>query len=324
VIKSVLYLAPDGKSRPVGTNEIAGLLESGRGVVWLDTEDTSDADARLLTDVFHFHPLAVADCLSNDIHPPKIDNFEDYLFIIIHGINFHVESDIVETTELCLFLGKNYVVTSHDVPLGAITAVSGRVLQNSPYAHRGADMLAHDIMDGLVEDILPVVNDLDEKCSVLEAEVLENPKQETIAAIMQLKRSILSLNRVMTTQRDVINSIARGDYASLVGRKSQIYYRNIYDHMVRIEMLAQGLRDLADGVLSTYLSSVSNRMNQVMKVLSVVATIFLPLVLVAGIWGMNFNNMPELEWRYGYFAALGAMAAIGLSLAIFFKRKKWL
>ncbi len=323
MIKFVLYLAPDGKSRQVNTDEIAGLLESGRGIVWLDTEDTGDEDTRLLTDVFHFHPLAVADCLSRDIHLPKIDFFEDYLFIIVHGINYHAESDIVETTELCVFLGKNYVVTNHDVPLRSLSAVAERA-QNEHYAHYGADMLAHDVIDGLVDDIMPVVNGLDEKCTALEAEIVENPKKETISSIMQLKRSILALSRVMTTQRDVINSIARGDYAVVVGKKTQIYYRNIYDHVVRIEMLAQGLRDLADGVMSTYLSSISNRLNEVMKVLSAVAAIFLPLALVAGIYGMNFTYMPELQWRHGYFIALGIIAAIGISLAVFFKRKKWL
>jgi magnesium transporter len=324
VIKFVLYLAPDGKSRSVETKEIAGLLESGRGIVWLDTEGEGNEETRLLSDVFHFHPLAVADCMSRNIHLPKIDFFEDYLFIIVHGINYHTESDILETTELCLFLGKNYIVTNHDVPLRSLAAVAQRAAQNGQYAHRGADMIAHDIIDGLVEDIMPAVNELDGKCTTLEAQIVENPKKETISSIMQLKRSILALSRVMTTQRDVINAIARGDYATVVSKKAQIYYRNIYDHVVRIEMLAQGLRDLADGVMSTYLSSVSNRLNEVMKVLSAVAAIFLPLALVAGIYGMNFRYMPELESRYGYFIVLGVIAAIGTSMAVFFKRKKWL
>ena len=140
---------------------------------------------------------------------------------------------------------------------------------------------------------------------------------------MQFKRSILTLNRVMSLQREIVNNLARGDYP-LIGKKAQIYYRNIYDHLARIEMLTQGLRDLADSVLATHLSSVSNRMNEVMKVLSIVAAIFLPLTLLAGIYGMNFANMPELQWQYGYFVVWGVMVLVAISLVVFFKKRKWL
>jgi magnesium transporter len=153
-------------------------------------------------------------------------------------------------------------------------------------------------------------------------EVLRNPEKETLGRIMQIKRSIMAINRVMTPQRELVGNLSRGFYP-LINEKAEVYYRNIYDHMVRIEALTQDLRDLADSVLATYLSSVSNRMNEVMKVLSIVAAIFLPLALVAGIYGMNFANIPELEWRYGYFVILGVMGGIAGGLAILFKRRKW-
>jgi magnesium transporter len=188
---------------------------------------------------------------------------------------------------------------------------------------RGADMLAHDIMDALVDNIMPTIDELDERCIDIELEVVEYPRKETLSSIMQLKRSILALNRVMSPQRELLNDLARGDYP-LISKRAQIYYHNIYDHLVRIEMFAQGLRDLADSVLASHLSSISNRMNEVMKVLSIVAAVFLPLTLLTGIYGMNFANMPELQWRYGYFLLLGIMTMIGVSLLVYFRRRKWL
>jgi len=324
MIKFAFYLAPDGKlPQQVDLDQICNLLATGKGLLWVDTEDTTSEDAQFLTDAFNFHPLAVADCVSKNIHPPKIDNFDDYIFIIMHGINYHIESDVVETTELALFVGKNYVVTSHDFPMRSVASILARIQVDGRPMRRGADMLAHDIMDALVDNIMPTIDELDDKCTCIESEVLEYPKKGTLSSIMQLKRSILALNRVMSPQREIVNTIARGDYP-VIGKKCQIYYRNIYDHLVRIETLTQGLRDLSDSVLATYLSSVSNRMNEVMKVLSVVAAIFLPLTLLAGIYGMNFANIPELQWRYGYFVVWGVMALVAFSLVAVFKKRKWL
>jgi len=324
VIKSAFYLAPDAKlPQQVEIDQISNLLGTGKGLLWVDIEDTTSEDAQFLMDVFRFHPLAVADCVSKNIHPPKIDEFEDHLFIIVHGINYHVESDVVETTELGLFIGKNYVVTSHVIPMRSVTSTIERLQVDGRPMRRGADMLAHDIIDVLVDNIMPTIDELDQKCTDIESEVVEHPRKETLSSIMQLKRSILALNRVMSPQRELVNSLARGDYP-LISKRAHIYYRNIYDHLARIEMLTQGLRDLADSVLATHLSSVSNRMNEVMKVLSIVAAIFLPLTLLAGIYGMNFANMPELQWRYGYFVVWGVMALVALSLIAFFRKRKWL
>ncbi len=323
MIKFAFYLAPDGKvPQRISKDDMSGLAATGKGLLWVDVEDATGEDAQFLIDVFHFHPLAVADCVSKDIHPPKIDQFEDYLFIIVHGINYHIESDVVETTELALFLGKNYVVTSHDVPMRSVASTEERLHVSGRPLRREVDMLAHDIIDALVDNIMPTLDELDEKCADIESEVIERPRKETLSSIMQLKRSVLALSRIISPQRELVNSLARGDYP-LLGKRSHIYYRNIYDHLARIEMLTQGLRDLADGVLATYLSSVSNRMNEVMKVLSIVAAIFMPLTLIAGIYGMNFVNMPELQWQYGYFVVLGVIVLVGAALAVFFKKRKW-
>jgi magnesium transporter len=322
--KSAFYLGPDGRIlEQVGTEQIRNFLATGEGLLWVDMEDVTNEDAELLSNIFCFHPLAVADCISKNIHPPKIDDFEDYLFIIVHGINYHIESEVVETTELALFLGKNYVVTSHDVPMRSVSSMLDGIRKDGRPMRRGVDFLAHDLIDALVDNIMPVIDDMDEKNEQLEAEALHEPRRETLISIMQLKRSVLALTRVILPQREIMNGLSRGDYP-FIGERAQIYYRNIYDHLVRIEMLTLGLRDMAESVLSTYLSSVSNRMNEVMKMLTLIATIFIPLTFIAGIYGMNFANMPELEWKYGYFTILTVMAVIGISLAVYFKRKRWL
>ena len=183
--------------------------------------------------------------------------------------------------------------------------------------------MAHDLIDALVDNFMPTIEEMDERSDQLEAEVLREPKRETLLSIMQLKRSILALTRVILPQREIVNGLSRGDYP-FINERAQIYYRNIHDHLVRIEMLTLGLRDMTESVLSTYLSSVSNRMNEVMKVLTLIATIFIPLTFIAGIYGMNFAYMPELEWRYGYFIILIVMAVVGVCLAVFFRRRRWL
>jgi magnesium transporter len=324
MIQCAFYMAPDGELlEKLSIEQIKRFLETGEGLLWVDIEDVTDEDTELLSNVFRFHPLAVEDCISKNIHPPKIDDFDDYLFIIVHGINYHIDSEVVETTELALFLGKNYVVTSHNVPMRSISSMLDRIRKDGRIMRRGADFLAHDIIDTLVDNIMPTIEEMDEKNDQLEAEALHEPKRETLMSIMQLKRSILALTRVILPQREIVNRLSRGEYA-LISERAQIYYRNIYDHLVRIEMLTLGLRDMAESVLSTYLSSVSNRMNEVMKMLTLIATIFIPLTFIAGIYGMNFANMPELGWKYGYFIILIVMAVIGISLVVYFRRKSWL
>jgi len=324
MIQCAFYLAPDGKLLDqLSMEQIKNFLATGEGLLWVDIEDVTNEDAELLSNVFCFHPLAVEDCVSKNIHPPKIDDFEDYLFIIVHGINYYIESDVVETTELALFVGKTYVVTSHDVPMRSVSSMLERVRKDGRPMSRGVDFLAHDFIDALVDNIMPTIDEMNDKSATIEAEALQEPKRETLASIMQLKRCILALERVLSPQRGIVDRLSRGEYA-LIGERARIYYRNIYDHLLRIEMLTYNLRDMVESILSTYLSSVSNRMNEVMKVLTLIATIFIPLTFIAGIYGMNFANMPELQWRYGYFGILTVMAVIGVSLVVHFKRKSWL
>lgn len=318
------YLNPDGLlEQEVDEGRAGDALASGRGLLWVDILDTDEDDGKYLDRVFHFHRLAIEDCVSPTIHPPKIDDFNDYIFIIAHGINHTIEAETVETAELAVFIGKNYVVTDHNYPLYSVENIHRQVVEDGRPMKKGADFLAHALLDNLIDNILPSIDRMTDVAEEVEAETIENPRQSTLEAILKLKRSALQVHRVMAPQREVFNRLSRGDYP-LIKEEAQIFYRDIYDHVVRIEDLNQTIRDISDNILSTYLSSVANRQNEVMKTLAIVATIFMPLTLLVGIYGMNFTNMPELGWKYGYFVVLGVILVAIISVLWRFWSKGWL
>lgn len=205
----------------------------------------------------------------------------------------------------------------------AVENVRHRREEDGPDLARGADFLAHSLLDALVDDYQPAVDELDETLAQVEELALARTSQTILQQILLLKRNVQRLRRMVIPQRDVANRLARGEFPHVVRRETSLYFRDIYDHVVRVEQLVESVRDLADGVLSTYLSAVNNRMNEVMKTLSVVATILLPLTFIASIYGMNFHNMPELDWHWGYFGALGAMAVVALGMLTFFRLRHW-
>ena len=318
------YLSPDGNlARDLEEKQIVSAVESGRGMLWLDVSETTQEDGEFLERVFHFHHLTIEDCLSPVIHSPKIDDFGSYLFIVIHGIDHTVESEIVQTAEMGLFLGSNFVVTNHNFHMYSIDAVRQSVEANGPYMKRGPDFFAHAVADALVDNVLPTVDKMSETAGNIEEEIITDPHQPVLESILRLKRSALKVHRIMSVQRDVFNRLSRGEFP-VVTKEAQIFYRDVYDHVVRIEDLSMTVRDRADNALSTYLSSVANRQNETMKTLTMVATIFMPLTLLAGIYGMNFEYMPELKWHWAYFIVLGVMVIAVASMVWRFWVKGWL
>ena len=318
------HLSSEGElRRDLDEKEVRTAFESRQGLLWVDICETTEEDGRLLERVFGFHHLAVEDCVSPNVHPPKVDDFRDYLFIIVHGVNYAVESNMVETTELAIFLGPHFVVTNHNFPLYSVESVMRLVEDDGRPMRRGADFLVHAFIDAMVDNVLPTIDNMGERAEGIEEVVIRNPQESTLEAILQLKRSALRLHRVMAPQREVLNRMSRGEF-SIITQDAQMFYRDIYDHMVRIEDLNQSLRDRASDALSTYLSSVANRQNETMRILSIVAAIFLPLSLVAGVYGMNFENMPELGVSWAYFAVLGFMAFIAVNAIWWAWARKWI
>lgn len=318
------YLTPEGDlRRDISEAEIGAAFESKQGLLWVDIFETTQEDGKFLERTFDFHHLATEDCVSTEIHPPKIDDFGDYLFIIVHGVNHAVESEIVETAELAIFLGSHFVVSNHNFPLYSVEGVRRLVEEDGRPMKRGADFLAYALIDTLIDNVLPTIDKMSDFAEEIEEEVIHNPQQMILEAILKLKRSTLRIHRVMTPQREVLNRLSRGEFP-LIKSEAQIFYRDIYDHLVWIQDLNQTIRDRADNALTTYLSSVANRQNETMRVLSIVATIFLPLTLLAGIYGMNFEYMPELEWKWGYFAVLGIMGTVIAVVLWRFWAQRWM
>ncbi|MFC1866264.1 magnesium/cobalt transporter CorA [Chloroflexota bacterium] len=318
------YMKPDGELQSnLSKDDIISAYSSGKGLLWVDILDPKEDDQKFLEEVFQFHNLAIEDFMSPLIHTPKVDEFVDHLFLVLHGINYTVESDVVATAELCIFLGSNFVVSGHNDILFSIEAVKKRIESTGRPIKKGSDLLAHELVDTLIDNILPTIDRMTEVSVDIEDEVINNPHKETLEAIMKLKRSTIQIYRVMAPQRDVLNRLSRGDFP-IIKKGTQIFYRDIYDHLVRITDLNQTNRDIADNALSTYLSSIANKQNETMKVLAIVAAVFLPLSLLAGIYGMNFVNMPELKWQWGYFAVLGVMATAIIGMMWRFWASNWI
>lgn len=320
---SAWYLTEAGDlHRGLGEAEIAATLRSPKGLLWVDVTAASAEDGRFLEATFGFHHLAVEDCLSSRVHAPKVDDFGDHLFLLVHGVDHAVE-DVVQTTELALFLGPDFVVTSHTAPLYSVNSVRAMVEDDARPMRRGADFLAHALIDALIDNVLPTIDRMTEVTEEVQEEAIHHPEPSTLDTILRLNRSSLRVHRVIAPEREMLNRLARGEFA-VVSREALIFYRDIYDHLLRIEDLNQTIRDEANNALSTYLSSIAIQQNETMKIFSAVACIFLPLTLIAGIYGMNFEHMPELAWGWAYFAVLAFMAAAIVVSTWWFMTHGWI
>jgi magnesium transporter len=321
---SAYYLATGGEiQRDLTRSEIESAFASGKGLLWVDITEPTEDDSGLLEQVFKFHHLAIEDAVSREYHPPKIDDFESYLFIIVHSINYMAESDVVDTAEVAFFLGTHFVVSVHTVPFYSIQTVVSQVEDNGRPMKRGADFLVHALIDGLIDNILPTIDRMNEVADEIEEEAIRTPQQATLEAIVKLKRSTLRIHRTMSPQREVLNRLSRGEFP-LINREAEIFYHDVYDHLVRNEDLNGTLRERCDNILTTYLSSIANKQNETMRVLSIVATIFMPLTLLTGIYGMNFKYMPELSLPWGYYAVVGFIGVAILGLVLWFWARNWI
>ena len=308
----------------VPVEQLPELLQDQSAVIWVDMEAPTEADEQVLLDVFNFHPLTVEDCRENR-HYPKVEEFPGYIYFIVHGVTADTSPDRFNTIELDGFLGSNYVITYHHAMFRSINNVK-QLLRTSPIAcQRGSAFLLHQILDQVVDFYSPVLDDFDDRIDQLEDEIftLSRPNNEILSQIMDLKRSVLRLRRISTKQMDILLRMSRGEF-SLITDEMRPFYRDVHDHLVRVVDLAESYRDLISGSLEAYLSVVSNRMNEIMKVLTIFSAIMLPLTFIAGVYGMNFDNMPELHSRFGYFGTLIVMFVVAVGMLIFFWKRGWL
>jgi magnesium transporter len=326
----------NGEIRKLTIKEFSQVCRQPDGVTWVDLEDPSDAEEEtLLVSLMDIHPLAIEDTqrgmVEEEGHLPKVEDFGDYLFIIFNPIERKSDQGEdatlakleIRTSQLSAYLFRHMLVTHHYKPLRSIAYAMQMCEKNPQTLGRGPDFLFHLIIDDIVDNYTPILDAMDEAIDSMEDEVFKKPSQQCMIRILQLKKDIMTTRRIAVYQREMLNRLSRGEFG-LISRDEMAYYRNVYDHLVRMTDLAESYRDVVSGLLDAYLSVTSNNLNQVMKVLTIISTIFLPLSFITGFFGMNFRFLPGAEWEHGVLAATLFMLAVGLGMLWVFKRNKWL
>ena len=316
-------LSPDGRlERDLLPREIAERVASGSGTVWVDIDTHNRHQVALLEKVFQFHPLTIEDAL-NPNSRGKYEEYEGYLFIIVRGIQFYEKTEDpydLETYNLCFYLGKNYVVSAHGVQSPSVAAVGDLVTRSPDILSRGPARVMHALMDSAVDAYFPILDQVDEFLDGLEERVFQKFDQEVMHDLFSVKRLILSLRRHLMPQREVFNILTNRP-SPLLAPEVQIYFRDIYDHVLRINDSIETYRDLLSSTMDSYLTQVSNRLASVSKALSLFATVSIPFVVVSGMWGMNFARIPLAGHPYGFEIMLLAQVAIALSLVAILRRQ---
>lgn len=300
-------------------------LAAGPGVLWLDIEGLGDsAVLEAVGALFGLHPLALADVV-NVPQRPKAEVYGEQVFIVAR---MPAAALPLDSEQVSLFLGSNFVITFGEKEGDVFGPVRQRIREGRPaLVEGGADYLAYSLIDAIVDAYFPLLESYGEVLEDLEEEILLRPRQELVPRLHHLKRDLLNLRRFVWPLRELLAALHRDD---LPGIKpvTRVYLRDCHDHAVQLMELVESYRDMAASLMDLYLSSVSNRLNEVMKVLTIIATVFMPLSFIAGVYGMNFDtrspwNMPELGWRLGYLFALGLMAAVAIGMLVYFWRKGW-
>jgi magnesium transporter len=325
LIRSIYFPAKAEAQHDIPTSEMKAALSHPEALLWVSLENADDVEiSSILHDIFHFHPLAIEDCMNVGYQPPKVDDFGAYIFLIVHAIHPNDIMFDLETDELNIFLGENYLVTvSKCKVIQPVEAVFHRIKRDERITQNGSDFLCHAVLDVLVDEYMPIIDKMDEDIEWLEDQVLAKPNPQTMERIINLKHSIMSLRRIIAPMREVINRLSRDDFP-MIDRQSRIYFRDIYDHLVRIQDLSDTIRDIVSGTMDIYLNSTSLRLNEVMKALTIVSTIFLPLSFLAGVYGMNFLvNYPSFTWKYGTVFFWGLSIFVAGGMLLFFKRRGW-
>ena len=308
--------------------EIQTAYKSNQGVLWVDLVETPYGESeKILLDVFGFHPLAVSDAL-DEVHVPRVDDWGDYLYLILHSIKFdQTAEDPLRTDELDVFLGKHFLVTYQNVAITVVDKVRQNIERDPRFLQRGADHLFYKLADDLVADILPVVDQMDDAIDSIEDQMFKSSNQALLEQIFSLKRSLLHLRRILMPQREVFNKLARGD-DHVIDKQERVFFRDIYDHMVRLYDISESLRDLMSGALETYLSVINNRMNDVMKTLTIITTLFMPISFLTGFFGMNFfaADPPITGWTSEpvFVLILSIFVLLPVGMFVWMRSRKWM
>jgi magnesium transporter len=316
--------------------------EGSGDVWWLDLSgpDVGEEEAALKK-FLPVHPLTFEDITRpNDgrpgtTHLPKVEEFSDYLFVVVNPLSLPgpetplTGDRVPPATQLSAVLTHNVLITHHKANLGCVHALRCYLERHTEQADRGPDFLFHLVLDGMVDAYAPLLDQMSEALDEIEDDVFRRPSTRLLGRLLSLKRNLVRLRKTLVLERELLARLTRGEFR-LIDPREMAYYRNVYDHLARYAELAEGAREMISDLMATHLSAVSNRLNEIMKVLTLISTVGMVCAVVAGIYGMNFDpdaspyNMPELRWKYGYFFALGLMALSVAAVLGFFRWKRWL
>jgi magnesium transporter len=322
-IRTIRYSEDALEEKEVSTiEEAAGLVEK-KTVTWIDITGIHDIEiVQKSGDLFNLHSLVLEDIVNTN-QRPKIDNFEDYLYLVLKMI-FRSNEGRISAEQVSVVCLPHVVISFQETEEDVFEPIRNRIKNpNKKFRRRGGDYLAYAIMDSIVDHYYVVLESFGEEMEKLEETLMGTPDINTLNSIHHIKRDLIFLRKFVWPLRELVSHLQRSD-SNLIKKSTLPFLSDLYDHTIQVIDTIESLRDMASGMIDLYLSTVSNRMNEVMKVLTIIATIFIPLTFVAGIYGMNFENMPELKMKYAYFAVWGVMAFIGILMLVFFKRKKWL
>jgi magnesium transporter len=329
----ILALGPDDQApRPAALDALPTLLADPNTLVWVDLLDPGEPERKLLEEVFRLHPTSVEDMLA-DAPTPKIERFENYLYVVWHALlpGWEKRGDF-QLCDLDALIGKNFLLTSHNSSLPSIEAALVKVEKSAAAMRRGPAYWAYLIADVLTERYLPLMEQLERDIDALESGIMKDAGPHLLQSIFTLKDKLQRLRRVGVHQREVLNRLSRGGERDhdIIPDDVRPFFRDAYDNFVRVVDLNDSFREIVTSTMDAYLSMQGHKLNEIMKVLTLISTIMLPLTFIAGLYGMNFDpeasafNMPELKWRYGYLATLLAMGVTAALFLWYFKRKRWL
>lgn len=272
---------------------------------------------------FNIHPLVMEDIL-NTGQRPKLEDFEDYLYIVFKMLFYDQDENMVKSEQISIILSKNYLISFQEIEGDVFNPLRERIRKGKGRIRKmGSDYLAYALIDATVDQYFMILEKFGEEIESLEEELLVNPTSETLQTIHNMKREMIYLRKNIWPMREIAGGLRKGE-SDFISDAAGIFFADIYDHVIQVIDTIESFRDILTGMLDLYLSTISNKMNEVMKVLTIIATLFIPLTFIAGVYGMNFKYMPELEWRWGYLGIWILMGLVIISLVYYFKKKKWI
>jgi magnesium transporter len=322
MIRTMLCTHDHQLRRDLSASEIRPILADEQSLLWLDLANPTPDDLRLIAGEFDFHPLAIEDA-TKPHQRPKIDRYDRFYFLVFYAIESRDDGSRIDEHELDIFLGPNYLITVHNGPIAEIGDVAARFERAIARGEPGIGVLLYALLDTIVDQYFPAIEAIGDRVEALEQRVVADVRGAQLREIYALKRELLHLRRVIAPEREVMAVLVRRDLP-ILGDIAAVYFQDLQEHVLRVTDAVDVYRDLLNDALDAYHSMNANNLNQIMKLLTSVSIILMSVALIPGIYGMNFENMPELRTHYGYFVALGAMAVLGLALMRYFRRNGWL